>query len=82
MSSMLRTTIVLVAGKPPNSAWLPDHLREAADVGAFYFAKSRQDHGLAGLTICGNPGAGVEAHQSCLSNARMLEIQPHGLATD
>ena len=40
MSSVLRTTIVLVAGKPPNSAWLPDHLHAAVDVGAFYFAKS------------------------------------------
>ena len=80
MSSVLRTT-----AKPPISAWLPDHLRAtAADIATFYFAKSRQDHGLAGLTICGNPGAGVEAHQSCRSNyhASMLEMQPHGLATN
>ena len=70
-----------LAGKTPDSAWLPDHLHAATDVAAFYFAKSRKDHRLAGLTICGNPGAGVEALQSCGSNyhTSKLEIQPSAI---
>ena len=70
-----------MADKTPDSAWLPDHLHAATDVAAFYFAKSRKDHRLAGLTICGNPGAGVEALQSCGSNyhTSKLEIQPSAI---
>ena len=60
------------------------HPCAAADVAVFYFAKSRQDHSLAGPTSCVGPVVGVEAHQSCRPNyhASMLEVQPHGLATD
>ena len=32
---------IFLTGKPPNSAWLPDHLRATTDIAAFYFTKSR-----------------------------------------
>jgi hypothetical protein len=41
--------------KPPQ--WWPHHWRATAAATIFYCTKSRQVHGLVGLTFCGGPGS-------------------------